>query len=67
VLVGRDYWTPLVDWLRGTMLREGKINQTELDLFRVTDDPADAVSHCQEILGRKVADAPPPTTPKPGD
>ena len=32
----------LVDWLARTVAEEGKINRTDLLLFRVTDDPAEA-------------------------
>jgi uncharacterized protein (TIGR00730 family) len=67
VLFGTAYWTPLIDWLRDTMLRERKITQAELDLLCVTDEPEKVVEHCMSVLGKKAADAPPPTTPKPGD
>jgi hypothetical protein len=39
VLVGRDYWSGLLDWMRERMLGEGKISLEDLDLFSVTDDP----------------------------
>ena len=67
VLFGTAYWRPLVDWLRETMRVEGKINDDELGLFCLTDDPEQVISHCMEVLGQKSADAPPPTQPKPGD
>ena len=43
VLLGTAYWGGLVDWLRSTVLSEGKIKEADLALFRVTDDPAEAV------------------------
>ncbi len=43
VLVGTAYWGGLVDWLRNTVLPGGKIAEKDLDLFTVTDDPAEAV------------------------
>ena len=43
VLFGSDYWSGLVDWLRGTMLDRGTIAPGDLDLFTVTDDVAEAV------------------------
>jgi hypothetical protein len=42
ILFGSDYWAGLVEWLTRTVAGEGKINQTDLLLFRVTDDPAEA-------------------------
>ena len=43
VLVGHAYWDGLVDWLRTVMVAEGKVSATDVDLFVVTDDPAEAV------------------------
>jgi uncharacterized protein (TIGR00730 family) len=43
VLFGRDYWTGLLDWMRGPMLAEGKISPADLDLILVTDDIEEAV------------------------
>jgi uncharacterized protein (TIGR00730 family) len=43
VLLGHAYWDGLVEWLRSTVLTGGKINARDLDLFHVTDDPAEAV------------------------
>ena len=46
VLVGTSYWQGLVDWLRGTVLAEGKINQSDLDMLTVTDE----VDHAVQIM-----------------
>ena len=37
LLVGRDYWAGLVDWLRARVLAEGNINESDLELFRIVD------------------------------
>ena len=37
LLVGRDYWADLVDWLKDRALAEGYINAEDLELFRVVD------------------------------
>ena len=42
VLYCSDYWGGLIDWLKNTMHREGCIREEDLNLFRVTDDPAEA-------------------------
>jgi uncharacterized protein (TIGR00730 family) len=39
ILYGSDYWRGLLDWLRGTLLAEGKIAAEDLDLLIVTDSP----------------------------
>jgi hypothetical protein len=33
----------MLDWLRAEVLRGGKINEHDLDLFHVTDSPAEVV------------------------
>jgi uncharacterized protein (TIGR00730 family) len=43
VLLGRGYWSGLVDWMRSTVLERGTISAPDLDLFTVTDDVAEAV------------------------
>ena len=43
VLFGRDYWSPLVDWVRHTMAEGGYIALGDLDLLTVTDDLDEAV------------------------
>ena len=38
-LVGKDYWSGLLDWLKNTVLKHGNIKQSDLDLIRLSDDP----------------------------
>ncbi|GAB4273946.1 MAG: TIGR00730 family Rossman fold protein [Deferrisomatales bacterium] len=44
VLMGRDYWAGMVDWLRGTMLPAGCIDEGDLALFRLCDTPEQAAA-----------------------
>ncbi|HEX8054236.1 MAG TPA: TIGR00730 family Rossman fold protein [Thermoleophilaceae bacterium] len=39
VLVGSDYWSGLVDWLRERVAGDEKIGAEDLDILTVTDDP----------------------------
>ena len=43
VLLGVDYWSGLLDWLRGTVLADGKIKQSDLDMMVLTDSVDQAV------------------------
>jgi hypothetical protein len=45
VLFGSSYWGGLVNWLRDTMLADGKIAAADLEMFTVTDDVDEAVSY----------------------
>jgi len=38
VLVGRDYWRGLMNWVVATVLQEGKMSPEDLELATVTDD-----------------------------
>lgn len=50
VLMGSDYWGGLVNWLRKTMLREGKISPEDIDLVQVIDDPKMVLKHIQKFV-----------------
>src|SRR5690606_28681592 len=39
ILFGSEYWRGLIDWLRETMLEEGKISPEDMDLLVITDSP----------------------------
>ena len=43
VLVGSDYWSGLVDWMRARLLAEHKIDPVDADLIGVVDDPHEVV------------------------
>ena len=43
VLVGRDHWAGLVDWIRTTLLAKQMVSPDDLDLLHLVDTPAEAV------------------------
>jgi uncharacterized protein (TIGR00730 family) len=43
ILFGRYYWAGLVRWMQARLLGEGKIAATDMNLFLMTDVPAQAV------------------------
>ncbi len=45
VLFGSAYWGGLVDWLRDTMLVDGKVGAADIDMLHVTDDIDEAISY----------------------
>lgn len=48
VLMGTDFWRPLLDWLRATLVEQRTIASTDLDLIQLTDDPIEAVRFVRE-------------------
>jgi uncharacterized protein (TIGR00730 family) len=53
VLLGRHYWSGLFDWLRTTMLAEGKIASSDIDLLQIADDPRHAVAIVERAAARQ--------------
>src|SRR5918998_1124361 len=53
ILVGSDYWSGLVEWIRERLLGEGKISPGDLDRFCVTDDPAVVVQRLMAAQHRE--------------
>jgi uncharacterized protein (TIGR00730 family) len=43
VLVGSEYWAGLLDWIRETLLERGAIDEPDLSLLQLTDDPDEVV------------------------
>ncbi len=43
VLYGSSYWRGLVDWVRATLIGEGKASAVDLELFHLTDDVDEAI------------------------
>ncbi len=44
VVMGKDYWEPLLGFLRDTMIPAGTIEPRDLDRILVTDSPEEAAS-----------------------
>jgi uncharacterized protein (TIGR00730 family) len=53
VLVGRDYWRPLMDFFRERLLREHTIDAVDADRMLVTDSAEEAVASVTEIAMRR--------------
>jgi uncharacterized protein (TIGR00730 family) len=59
ILFGSAYWSGLIDWLRTTMLPEGKIAAADLDLLVLTDSPTevrDMIVECARQQGWRPAE-----------
>lgn len=50
ILVGSDYWRPLVTWLRSTMYSKGCISEEDLDRFILVDSPEEVVSALEACI-----------------
>jgi uncharacterized protein (TIGR00730 family) len=43
VLINSDYWKGLMDWIKGTLVKEKSIAKSDLDIFTLVDTPEEAV------------------------
>jgi uncharacterized protein (TIGR00730 family) len=43
VLVGSEWWSGLIDWIRARLEEDGMISPGDVELLRCTDDPAEVV------------------------
>lgn len=50
ILVGHAFWSGLIEWMQQRMLAEGCLSESELNLFQVVDDAAEAA----EIIMRHI-------------
>lgn len=48
VLMGTEYWSGLLEWIKNTLAEGGYINEDDQELFLLTDDPDEAVAHIIE-------------------
>jgi uncharacterized protein (TIGR00730 family) len=55
VLIGSEYWSGLLAWLRDVAMAEGMLNQADLDMLDVTDDVDEAVRVMVEARDGSVA------------
>lgn len=52
VLIGTEFWTGLIDWIKNTVLAAGNISPKDLDLIPITDDLDKAVEFINMFYDR---------------
>jgi uncharacterized protein (TIGR00730 family) len=50
ILVDTKYWNGLISWIKSTLMKEGFISESDIDIFNIVDEPEDAV----KIIKRRV-------------
>jgi uncharacterized protein (TIGR00730 family) len=50
ILVGSDYWSGLLDWIRSRLLKNGMISEADCDILRLMDDPEEIVDSVKSVL-----------------
>ena len=52
VLVGREYWQGLFDWIKDVLVTQHNIDEADLDLINVVETPDDAVKVINEFYSK---------------
>ena len=50
ILVGKEYWSGLLDWINGKLLATGKISDEDMLIFTALDDPVEVVSYIKKTV-----------------
>ncbi|HWM10852.1 MAG TPA: TIGR00730 family Rossman fold protein [Solirubrobacteraceae bacterium] len=53
VLVGGEFWSGLAGWLRGTLLADGYISETDVSALHVCDDPSEVQAILEDVKHRR--------------
>jgi uncharacterized protein (TIGR00730 family) len=53
VLIGVEYWRPLVDFIQGTLVKAATIDPGDADRIVMTDSPAEAVALIRDVAMRR--------------
>ena len=50
ILVGSEYWTGLIDWIKDKLLGEKRISMEDLEILQIMDDPEEIVKAVQKVI-----------------
>ena len=56
ILVGAHYWAGLLEWLRQQVVARGYLRGSDVDLLKVTDDPAEVVGYITKFYEGQAMD-----------
>ena len=50
ILVGTEYWSGLLDWIKERVLATNKVDNNDMMIFNVMDDPTEIVSYIKKTV-----------------
>jgi len=50
ILVGSQYWKGLLDWIKETVFKEGKISLPDFEILQVIDEPAEIIKAIKKTI-----------------
>ena len=64
ILMGREFWQPLLDFMRDRCVARGTIDAGDLDVFLVTDEPEEAMARIRSVVTGFGLSRRPPVAPR---
>lgn len=52
VLAGKEYWSGMLRWIKGTVLKRGNISSSDMEIFKVIDEPKKIVQYINSFYGK---------------
>lgn len=52
VLVGTEFWGGMFDWIKNTLLKDGKISEKDLNLIHLVDSSDEAIKIINNFYGK---------------
>ncbi|WP_037158388.1 TIGR00730 family Rossman fold protein [Rhodococcoides fascians] len=53
ILLGTDFWSGLIEWIKNTLVAEGKVSPSDLELIHCTDSVEEAVRFIESTTGEQ--------------
>jgi len=54
ILVDRNFWQPLLDWINTTLLKENKaIDQSDTNIYHLVDNSQEAIQYIKKLIKTK--------------
>jgi uncharacterized protein (TIGR00730 family) len=50
ILVGSDYWTGLIDWIKERLLVDKRISPEDLEILQIMDEPEEIVRAVEKVI-----------------
>jgi predicted Rossmann-fold nucleotide-binding protein len=50
ILVGTDYWSGLIDWIKKQLLEQQRISPADIEILQVMDDPEQIVKAVKRLV-----------------
>jgi len=52
ILVGKDYWKGMMEWIKNVCLKEDMIEKKDLSIFKLSDDPKEMIEFVDKFYNK---------------